>query len=398
MLAEVAGGPNGARRRAGRLPDTCATTAAPSTPVDVGGVIVPGRSTRTRYHGGLIQRLDADGSVHDLYTNCAGRPLRAPNDLVLDAHGGFWFTDHGIVDGQARTSDLSAHLLRPLRRFGHPRGGLSRRRRRTASACQPDGETLYYAETFTGRIFRRRVVEPGVLADASPFDASTLLYSLPGLQYLDSLAVDGEGWVCVGTLLQGGITCVSPDGQSVEVISTGDPITTNLCFGGPELRTAYVTLSGTGRVVTLDWPRPGLAAGATSSAGRRRGPSVAWSRCRNASTSRPWGARRTRSTRTSSSARCSPTAWPRPTTRPPPTWWWSTRARSSTPPGSESIDTVLALDEVRQTGSPPGGDRLHGRALRRRAGRRRCRRSIGSPASGSASSSRRRRRRSRRAP
>ena len=51
---------------------------------------------------------------------------------------------------------------------------------------------------------------------------------------------------------------MSPDGQSVEVVATDDPITTNLCFGGPELRTAYVTLSGTGRVVTLDWPRPGL--------------------------------------------------------------------------------------------------------------------------------------------
>jgi gluconolactonase len=42
------------------------------------------------------------------------------------------------------------------------------------------------------------------------------------------------------------------------VISTGDPITTNVCFGGAGMRTAYVTLSGTGRVVTLDWPRPGL--------------------------------------------------------------------------------------------------------------------------------------------
>ncbi len=218
---------------------------------------MPGPFDQERYTGGLIQRLDADGSVHDLYTNCAGRPLRAPNDLVLDAHGGFYFTDHGIVDGRARTSDLSSiYYARcdgsDIHEVAFPAASPN------GIGLSPDGETLYYAETFTGRIFRRRVVEPGVLAGASPFDASTLLYSLPGLQYLDSLAVDGEGWVCVGTLLQGGVTCVSPDGQSVEAITTDDPITTNLCFGGPELRTAYVTLSGTGRVVTLDWPRPGL--------------------------------------------------------------------------------------------------------------------------------------------
>ena len=37
-----------------------------------------------------------------------------------------------------------------------------------------------------------------------------------------------------------------------------DPVTTNICFGGPDMRTAYVTLSGTGQLVALDWPEPGL--------------------------------------------------------------------------------------------------------------------------------------------
>ena len=35
-------------------------------------------------------------------------------------------------------------------------------------------------------------------------------------------------------------------------------MTTNICFGGDDLRTAYVTLSGTGRLVSIPWPRPGL--------------------------------------------------------------------------------------------------------------------------------------------
>jgi gluconolactonase len=37
-----------------------------------------------------------------------------------------------------------------------------------------------------------------------------------------------------------------------------DPICTNICFGGPDLKTAYITLSSTGKVVSMPWPRPGL--------------------------------------------------------------------------------------------------------------------------------------------
>ena len=79
------------------------------------------------------------------------------------------------------------------------------------------------------------------------------------MQLLDSLAVDAAGNVCVATIGNGGITTISPDGSSVEHLPTGDPLTTNICFGGPDLRTAYITLSGTGRLVATEWKTPGLA-------------------------------------------------------------------------------------------------------------------------------------------
>jgi gluconolactonase len=41
-------------------------------------------------------------------------------------------------------------------------------------------------------------------------------------------------------------------------VITGDPMTTNVCFGGDDLRTAYITASGTGRLLSTQWPRPGL--------------------------------------------------------------------------------------------------------------------------------------------
>ena len=88
----------------------------------------------------------------------------------------------------------------------------------------------------------------------------TLLYSPGGLQGFDSLAVDGDGNVCLATLVNGGISVVDGEGgELVEFVQTEDILTTNICFGGEDLKTAYITLSGTGRLVSMDWSRPGLA-------------------------------------------------------------------------------------------------------------------------------------------
>ncbi len=57
-------------------------------------------------------------------------------------------------------------------------------------------------------------------------------------------------------------------GGDVRTVPMPEPYPTNICFGGPDLRTAYITLSTTGRLVAMDWPVPGaplnwLNAGAT---------------------------------------------------------------------------------------------------------------------------------------
>ncbi len=62
----------------------------------------------------------------------------------------------------------------------------------------------------------------------------------------------------VATIVNGGLTVVSPDGVSVEHLPMPDLLVTNVCFGGDDLRTAFVTLSGTGRLVSLPWRCPGL--------------------------------------------------------------------------------------------------------------------------------------------
>jgi len=208
---------------------------------------------------GSIQRVDlVTGAVDTLYTECDGHPLLAPNDIVFDATGGFWFTDHGKTRPRERdvTGIFYAHadgsrLEEAIFPSENPNGiGLS-----------PDGKRLYVAETYTAKLWYFDIVGPGKLdrGESLTGTGAHFLYGAGGYSWFDSLGVDSAGNVCVATIGNGGISVISPQGDLVEFVPTGDPFTTNICWGGPDLRTAYITLSGTGRLISMEWPRPGLA-------------------------------------------------------------------------------------------------------------------------------------------
>ena len=85
-----------------------------------------------------------------------------------------------------------------------------------------------------------------------------MICGLPGFQRFDSLAVTAEGNICVATLMTGYITEIAPSGEVVRAVKMPERYPTNICFGGPGERTAYITLSGTGKLARMDWPTPGL--------------------------------------------------------------------------------------------------------------------------------------------
>lgn len=207
------------------------------------------------YRGGSIQRVDpGSGAVETLYTHVGDEPLKGPNDLVFDREGGFWFTDHG--KSYPRSRDFGglyyakadgSHIAEAAFPMFSPNGvGLS-----------PDEKTVYVAETMTARLWAFDVEGPGRLAPSPLPIPGRLVATLPGLQFLDSLAVEADGRIVVATLLNGGLTTFAPEG-GFEHLALPDLFPTNLCFGGDDMRDAYVTLSGTGRIAKLRWPRPGL--------------------------------------------------------------------------------------------------------------------------------------------
>ena len=210
------------------------------------------------YSGGRIERVDlATGAIEVLYTESDKGPLKGPNDLVFDGEGGFYFTDLGKV--RAREQDRGAvyyaradgTLIREIVFPVFTPNGIG---------LSPDGKTLYVAETETGRLWAFALTGPGEIA-REPWPSphgGRLVVGVGGYQRFDSLAVDSAGMICVATLVNGGITVVAPDGSFVRHIPMPERWATNICFGGPDLRTAYVTLSSTGRLVAFEWERPGL--------------------------------------------------------------------------------------------------------------------------------------------
>ncbi|MEM1435480.1 MAG: SMP-30/gluconolactonase/LRE family protein [Pseudomonadota bacterium] len=256
VVAEVGGGPNGAAIGPDGACYLCNNGGFQWH--ERHGRLYPGEEPEN-YGGGRIERVDlATGEVTVIYSNCAGQPLRGPNDLVFDAHGGFWFTDHGKT--RARERDVTGVFYAKadgsyIREVIFPMVGPN------GVGLSPDGTELYVAETQTGRLWAYALEEPGVLRGdrQDKPDGGRLLPGPAGYYLYDSLAVCADGTVCVATLVNGGITLIDPSGARAPAFrATPDPLTTNLCFGGPQRRTAYLTLSSTGVLARADWDRPGL--------------------------------------------------------------------------------------------------------------------------------------------
>jgi gluconolactonase len=255
VVAETGGGPNGAAIG----PDGAiyvTNNGGSFHFLKTNGLNIPGPTPPT-HKGGSIQRVDIkSGKVETVYGPDAseGARLNGPNDLVFDKEGGMWFTDHGCGDEDGRKWGALY--------YAKPDGSLiSRQREHMISpngvGLSPDEKVVYVADTNLGRLWAFDVAEPGTLGAQVGFGPGLVICNLPGFQLLDSLAVEAGGKVCVATIINGGVTAFDPDG-STEHFAFPDLITTNICFGGADMRDAWVTCSSTGKLFKCRWPRPGL--------------------------------------------------------------------------------------------------------------------------------------------
>lgn len=260
VVAELGGGPNGAAIGPDGACYVCNNGGFHWLTEDIFGVTgyMRPHGRAHDYTGGSIQRVDLDsGEVTTLYTHCDGVPINGPNDIVFDAAGDLWFTDHGKTYGRQMDLGVVYHAAADgsaIRQAIFPMV--------TPNGCglSPDGKIFYATETETGRLWRWPITGRGEVAKRpwpSP-NGGELLGQATGYQRFDSFALEENGNICVGTLVTGGITVFSPEGEKLEYWEGPEPYCTNICFGGPDMRTAYITVSGHGLLIAADWPRPGL--------------------------------------------------------------------------------------------------------------------------------------------
>ena len=216
------------------------------------GLTIPGL-VADDYSSGRIERIDLEtGAVEVVYADVDGVPLKGPNDLMFDSTGGFWFTDHGKM--RARTRDRGGLYYgkadgSSVREIAFPLDGPN------GVGLSPQQDRVYVAEPHQGSLLYWELDGPGELA-GSPH--GRFLARPAGRKLFDSLAIDAEGNVSVATIQTGGISTFTPDGEELDFFAVDDPLCTNICFGGADMKTAFITLSGTGKLIRADWPRPGL--------------------------------------------------------------------------------------------------------------------------------------------
>ncbi|MGB2821198.1 MAG: SMP-30/gluconolactonase/LRE family protein [Phycisphaerae bacterium] len=179
--------------------------------------------------------IDPAGKVTVLVSDYKGKLLNGPNDLWVRPDGGVYFTDpfykrpywkRGPMEQDAQCVYYLApdrkRLLRAADGLAQPNGIIG----------TPDGGKLYVADIRGGKTYAYDVGDDGTLSNRK-------LFCPMGS---DGMTIDSEGNVY---LTGRGVTVFDRAGKRIEHIDVPQRWTANVCFGGADRKTLFIT-AGTG--------------------------------------------------------------------------------------------------------------------------------------------------------
>jgi gluconolactonase len=188
-----------------------------------------------------VTRTEYDGSITVLMDNLGGKPLNAPNDVVVHSDDSIWFTDPGwgIVgnyEGDRAVEEIPRYVFRIDPRTGVGEPVISGMDRPNGLCFAPDESRLYVVDIGQIRVFDMdgtRPVNGRLFADMTPGES-------------DGIRTDRDGnvWAAAGDGGPGfdGVHCYSPEGVLLGRIHLPETCA-NLCFGGRKKNRLFITAS-----------------------------------------------------------------------------------------------------------------------------------------------------------
>lgn len=180
-----------------------------------------------------IWSIAPDKTVTVLVTNFDGKYLNGPNDVWVAPNGGIFLSDpfykrkwwdHTTM---ALTNEEVFYLPPDRKHLTRVTGDLKKPNGITGT---PDGKNLYVSDIRAGQTWRYDIQPDGSLTNKTFFCA---LGS-------DGMTIDAEG----NLYLTGhGVTVFDKDGKQIDHIDVPEQWSANVCFGGPDHQTLFITAS-----------------------------------------------------------------------------------------------------------------------------------------------------------